>query len=213
MKLLSSGRAPPKASGWLLTCRPWGRSPSCVGIIVDVKALTLISSGIKSTATLLKSLASFKQNLRYLSNTIMKLSGLLAPFALFVTSARGLSVSYDTAYDNASQSLNTVACSNGPNGLITRGYTTFGSLPKFPYIGGVPSIAGWNSPSCGSCWKLTYTNAQGVLKTVNILGIDVATPNYNIGLTAMNELTNGEAISLGRVDITAVKVAPYVCGL
>ena len=32
-----------------------------------------------------------------------------------------VTVSYDQSYDNAGQSLDTVACSDGPNGLITKG--------------------------------------------------------------------------------------------
>jgi hypothetical protein len=50
------------------------------------------------------------------------------------------SVAYNVFYDNPSNSLNTVACSNGDNGLENRGYTTFGSLRNFPYIGDGASI-------------------------------------------------------------------------
>jgi ABC-type sulfate transport system permease component len=35
-------------------------------------------------------------------------------------------VSYDTTYDVASTSLDSVACSDGANGLETKGYKTFG---------------------------------------------------------------------------------------
>ncbi|KAF9027710.1 hypothetical protein BDZ89DRAFT_951933, partial [Hymenopellis radicata] len=46
----------------------------------------------------------------------------------------------------------------------TRGYTTFDSLPMFPYIASSSSsvVAGWNSPQCGSCWCLVYKDAKGV---------------------------------------------------
>lgn len=47
------------------------------------------------------------------------------------------SLSYDNTYDNADQSLTTVACSDGPNGLMSLGYTTLGQLPTFPNVGGV----------------------------------------------------------------------------
>lgn len=56
-------------------------------------------------------------------------------------------------------------------------------------------------------------NDQGVSTSINILVIDVATPNYNIALEAMNKLTNNQATFLGRVPVTAVKVASSVCGL
>jgi hypothetical protein len=35
-------------------------------------------------------------------------------------------VSYDPVYDNKTQSLDTVECSDGSHGLLTKGYTTFG---------------------------------------------------------------------------------------
>jgi len=144
----------------------------------------------------------------------MKLSLIFTSFAVLLTSVHAqLSVSYDTRYDNRATSLSTVACSDGPNGLLTRGFTTFGSLPDFPFIGGAPAVTGWDSTGCGTCWELTYVNPQGVSTSINILAIDVATPNYNIGLEAMNKLTNGQATFLGRVPVTAVKVAPSVCGL
>ena len=66
------------------------------------------------------------------------------------------SSTYDNTYDNGTNSLAIVACSNGENGLLTKGFTTFDSLPNFPYIGGAPAVAGWNSPNCGTCWALTY---------------------------------------------------------
>lgn len=53
-------------------------------------------------------------------------------------------VSYDTGYDDASRSLSSVSCSDGTNGLLTKGYTNQGSLPDFPYIGGADVVASWN---------------------------------------------------------------------
>ncbi|KAF8810055.1 cerato-platanin-related secreted protein [Phlegmacium glaucopus] len=144
----------------------------------------------------------------------MKLSLIFTSLTVLLTSVHAqLTVSFDTTYDNAAQSLNTVACSNGPNGLESRGFTTFGSLPKFPFIGGAPAVTGFDSPGCGTCWQLTFVDSQGVSTSINILAIDVATPNFNIALEAMNALTNGQATFLGRVPVTAVQVASSVCGL
>ena len=56
-------------------------------------------------------------------------------------------------------------------------------------------------------------NAEGVSTSINILAIDVATPNYNIALEAMNELTDDQAISLGRAPVTAVQLPASNCGL
>ncbi|KAJ7603600.1 Cerato-platanin [Mycena rosella] len=122
-------------------------------------------------------------------------------------------VAYDQTYDVASNSLNIVACSNGPNGLETR-YPTFGSLPKFPFIGAVGAVEGWDSVNCGTCWQLTYTNATGGKKTIDVLAVDHAAPGtFNVALEAMNVLTNNQAVQLGRVTVTSVKVDPSVCGM
>ncbi|KAK2462203.1 hypothetical protein APHAL10511_005791 [Amanita phalloides] len=123
-----------------------------------------------------------------------------------------VTVAYDQTYDSGSLSLNNVACSDGANGLVTRGYSTFDSLPGFPYIGAAYAVTGWNSSACGSCWSLTYNNGQ-TSKNIYITAIDRAgADSFNIALSAMNELTNNQAVQLGRVDVTAVQVAPSYCG-
>lgn len=121
-------------------------------------------------------------------------------------------LSYDTTYDSSSGSLDTVACSNGANGLEPQ-YTTFGSLPSFPNIGGAYTIAGWDSVNCGTCWQLTYTNAKGAQKSLNITAMDVSLSGFNIALAAMNTLTDGQATQLGRVNVDAVQVDLSGCGL
>jgi len=68
-----------------------------------------------------------------------------APFTISATR-----VSWDSVYDDGTQSLATVACSDGPNGLLTKGYGAFKDLPTFPNITGSSAVASWNSPSCGS---------------------------------------------------------------
>lgn len=119
-----------------------------------------------------------------------------------------VTVSYDETYDNANGSLATVACSDGPNGMLTKGFTTFGSLPHFPNIGGAAVIPGFNSDQCGTCWKLTYNGAS-----VNVIAIDHAQAGFNIALGAMNTLTNNNAVFLGRVNAQAEQVAASECGL
>ncbi|KAF5866962.1 hypothetical protein ETB97_006806 [Aspergillus alliaceus] len=128
------------------------------------------------------------------------------------TTAATISVSYDQKYDVAGSSLTTVACSDGVYGLISRGYSTFGSLPNFPNIGGAPTIPGWNSPNCGKCYQLHY-KAGNVDKSIYVLGIDAAPGGFNIGLQAMNTLTNGLAEQLGRVNVEYTEVAGSNCGL
>ena len=138
---------------------------------------------------------------------IMQFTSLVALAAL-ISSAFAVTVSYDQTYDNRSGSLTTVACSDGPNGLITKGFSTFGSLPHFPNIGGAAAVGGWNSAQCGSCWQLTYNG-----KSINVLAVDHTDSGFNIALEAMNTLTNNQAVFLGRVDATARQVAASNCGL
>ncbi|GFP56938.1 protein SnodProt1 [Trichoderma asperellum] len=138
----------------------------------------------------------------------MQLSNIFK-LALFTAAVSADTVSYDTGYDDASRSLTAVSCSDGTNGLITRyHWQTQGQIPRFPYIGGAQAVAGWNSPNCGTCWKLTYSG-----KTIYVLAIDHAGAGFNIGLDAMNALTNGNAVALGRVSATASQVAVSNCGL
>lgn len=128
---------------------------------------------------------------------------LVAPLATAVT------VSYDETYDNAGGSLTTVACSDGPNGLITRlKVQTFGKLPNFPNIGGASAVGGWNSAQCGTCWELSYNGRK-----INVLAVDHTDAGFNIALKAMNTLTNGQAVQLGRIDATVRQVSSSVCGL
>ena len=145
---------------------------------------------------------------------LFKLPTLLASFSLLLLSAFAApspatdSVTYDQTYDTASYSLNGVACSNGEHGLVTKGYTTFDSLPSFPYIGGARAVRGWNSPNCGTCWALTYKG-----KTINVLAVDTTGVGFNIALTAMNDLTSGRAVELGKVSVQYAQVNASVCGL
>lgn len=143
----------------------------------------------------------------------MKLANVFASFAVLASvSYAQFTASYETAYDNPQRSLSTVACSDGANGLLTRNFTTLGSLPSYPNVGGVPAVTGWNSPDCGTCWTVTYTNAQGIAKSINLLAIDSAS-NFNMASAAMNSLTDDQATSLGRVPVTAISAPQSSCGL
>jgi len=128
--------------------------------------------------------------------------------ALPTALAQTVSVSYDQAYDVSSTSLNEVACSDGPNGLESKGYTTFGSLPGFPNIGGAYAVGGWDSAACGTCWELSYDGY-----TVTVIAMDTASEGFNLSLEAMDTLTNGQAEFLGRVTATATQVDASNCGL
>ena len=115
-------------------------------------------------------------------------------------------VAYSGQYDNKKLSLNGVACSNGPNGLITKGYHTLGDLKNFPYVAGTQYVNGWNSPNCGSCWKLTYGS-----KSVNVLAVDHVAEGFIVSKAAMDKLTGGQSLNLGHVQGAAQQVANSEC--
>jgi len=105
--------------------------------------------------------------------------------------------------------MTAVACSDGLNGLTTRyGWTTQGQIPRFPYIGAAEAVTGWNSTGCGTCWQLSFRG-----RSINVLAVDHAGAGFNVALKAMNDLTNGQAVALGRVDAAAVQVGKAACGL
>lgn len=116
--------------------------------------------------------------------------------------------SYDTTYDIASLSTLSVTCSDGQNGLYTKGYSTLGSLPKFPFVAAMSTIDGWNSPNCGKCYALTY-----LTRTINVIAVDRAVEGVVLSRAALDALTDGQATALGRVGVTWVEVASSVCGL
>jgi len=118
-----------------------------------------------------------------------------------------LRATYDTTFENPTGCLNNVACSDGPNGLVSR-FPTFGDIPNFPFIGGAFDVV-WNSPNCGGCWNITNPTT-GV--SIQITAIDTAGAGFNIAQEAFEKL-NGGQIGQGVVDVVASKVAASVCGL
>ncbi|KAJ8489162.1 hypothetical protein ONZ45_g13688 [Pleurotus djamor] len=139
----------------------------------------------------------------------MKFTSTIASLSVFSALVSAVSVSFDQVYDNRAGSMTTVSCSDGVNGLITRfGFQTFGAVPSFPNIGGADVVPAFNSPNCGTCWALTFNGT-----TVNVLAIDHAGSGFNIALAAMNTLTKGNAVQLGRINASAVQVNASACGL
>ncbi|KAG1731886.1 Cerato-platanin [Suillus lakei] len=143
----------------------------------------------------------------------MKLSSAVALLSAFALPAFAtqVNVTYDSFYDNAATSLSQVACSDGGYGLLTKGYTTFGSLPSFPNIGSIPELT-WNSPLCGTCWNLEYTTPTGTLESIYITAVDAAY-TYNLSLEAFNTLTDNTGVAAGKVTATATQVATSFCGM
>ncbi|KAF2196051.1 Cerato-platanin-domain-containing protein [Delitschia confertaspora ATCC 74209] len=138
----------------------------------------------------------------------MVCTGLLSTTATLFYVSQAIQVTYDSGYDNSTRSLDVVSCSNGPNGLMTKyGWQTQGNIVNFPYIGGYSGVAGWNSPQCGTCLTPTFAG-----RSINILVIDSAMTDFNIALSAMNDLTGGYSIQFGTVDAIAAQVDSSQCG-
>ena len=133
-------------------------------------------------------------------------STLLSLAALFSVASADI-VRYNQIYDDPTYSLNGVACSNGPHGLVTDGFDTLGDLPTFPGVGGVFAVSGWGSPECGSCWELTYKG-----KSILVTAVDTISDGFDISLKAMNILTGGKAVALDSIDAVATKVSRTHCG-
>jgi hypothetical protein len=140
----------------------------------------------------------------------------LIPFIILLTAVftpgSSVLVTYDTVYDGSKTSLSTVACSDGKNGLITKGYSTFGSLPSFPRIGGAAAVEGYNSASCGSCWKLSYTKSDNATSSIYVIAIDHADEGFNIAGKALEILGGQEAVKAGKIDASAARVQGSYCG-
>jgi hypothetical protein len=116
-----------------------------------------------------------------------------------------LRATYDPTFDNSTGSMDSVACSNGDNGLETT-FPTFGDVPSFPFIGGAYDIV-WNSPNCGSCWNITNP-ATGL--SIRMTAIDTSGVGFNLALEAFANLTNGDT-SAGVINVVANKVSPTPC--
>ena len=138
----------------------------------------------------------------------MKFTSTIVSLAALFSVASAVHVRYDEDYDNPIISLDAGACSNGANGLLTKGYTTFGSLPSFPNIGAAQAVEDWNSPECGSCWEISYKG-----KSVFVTIVDHTADGFNLSLKAVNTLTDGDAEEFGVVDAKATQVDPIHCGL
>ncbi|KAF8913647.1 cerato-platanin-related secreted protein [Mucidula mucida] len=138
----------------------------------------------------------------------------VASLAFALSALAGTSkLGYDDHYGIGSTSLSTTACSNGENGLMTRGYTTLDSLPTYPYVTSSYAVPGWNSPQCGACWNLSYTDNTGKTNSIKVTVIDHAQEGWYTTVAAMDDLTSGHALEYGLVDIVTKALKPVDCGL
>ena len=121
------------------------------------------------------------------------------------TGANPVEITFSNFYDNGSLSTNNVACSN-----LTPKYPTLGSFPTFPNIGGAFAVSGFDSPECGSCWKITDPQTD---VTIFVTAIDTAGVGFDLSFEAFNTLTNGTGIGPGSAKAIAYQVDASECGL
>ncbi|KAG9315825.1 Cerato-platanin-domain-containing protein [Chiua virens] len=116
-------------------------------------------------------------------------------------------VTYVGLYDNPDWPLDSTACSNGDNGLDTK-WPTLGDIPGYPLVAGIPGLT-WNSPSCGTCWELSYVNDIGVTHTVTVTAVDAAY-TFNLAKSVFMELADASAVQAGFFEATAAQIpCPY----
>jgi len=142
----------------------------------------------------------------------MKLLLFIVSLTAILPAAYSVTVKYDPKAVNRDISLTAVACSDGKNGLVTKGYKTFGDLPSFPHIGAAYAVEGYNSASCGSCWELTYTKRDKTTKTIYVTAIDHAGDGFIIAKMALKHLGGQQAVDAGHIEVTAKHVAGSKCG-
>jgi len=108
------------------------------------------------------------------------------------------SAAYCTYHNyNSGDSLTTVACSDGINGIMTKfGYSNLS--PMYPYVTAF-SGATWNSPNCGRCVRLTSGG-----RTVHLTVIDQCGPapggydaHFDIAPPAFRELFGDAGVNAG----------------
>ncbi|KZT66742.1 hypothetical protein DAEQUDRAFT_729851 [Daedalea quercina L-15889] len=135
--------------------------------------------------------------MRYVITTLC--TALLALHALGQTL---YSISYDSSYDSASTSVDSVTCSSQ---LISEGYATYGSIPTFPSLGGSTNITGSNTSSCGQCVVFEFAGNFAGVKLINSAeGWD-----FVISEEAMDALTNNITI-YPHVNARIIE-GPYNC--
>ena len=86
-------------------------------------------------------------------------------------------MTFDTVY-TASESLTSLACSDGKNGLMTRWeYTDLSEM--YPYVAAFSGVEGWNSENCGNCYQIIDVST---LNSIYVTAIDHAGKDYEFNL-------------------------------
>ncbi|KAF3911383.1 Cerato-platanin [Dactylellina cionopaga] len=122
----------------------------------------------------------------------------------FIAAVAATDFKYDNNYSYSSNlALTSFACSDGPNGLITKtGARTVGELrarlQQNVWIAGSPFVSGWGSPKCGECYQARNPKNN---KSFKFVVIDHATPATVVGEDAFKSIGNTGSLFEGHYTV------------
>jgi hypothetical protein len=98
-----------------------------------------------------------------------------------------------------STSLSGVTCSDGANGILNWGYKDVSAM--FPYVTAWQDVA-WNSPKCGTCFKITHQTNTIYVTAVDQCGKSdkVGTSHFDLSKEAFVALFGQEGIQKGTME-------------
>jgi hypothetical protein len=98
-----------------------------------------------------------------------------------------------------STSLSGVTCSDGANGILNWGYKDVSAM--FPYFTAWQDVA-WNSPKCGTCFKITHQTNTIYVTAVDQCGKSdkVGTSHFDLSKEAFVALFGQEGIQKGTME-------------
>ena len=106
--------------------------------------------------------------------------------------------------------LTNVACSDGANGIINWGYKDLSYM--FPYVTAWQDTA-WNSPKCGTCFKITYHTNVIYVTVIDQCGKSdkAGTSHFDLSKEAFILLFGQEGIQKGTMEGNFELAQPSQC--
>lgn len=106
--------------------------------------------------------------------------------------------------------LSSVACSDGANGIIAWGYKDLSAM--FPYVSAWQDVA-WNSPKCGTCFKITYKTTVIHVTVVDQCGKSdrTGTSHFDLSKEAFVALFGQQGLQKGTMQGNFELAQPSQC--
>ena len=139
--------------------------------------------------------------MRFVASALLVLASAVA-----ISADQPVDVRYDTVYDDPKKSTLSMACSDGINGLYTKGFPDLYSLGGFPNVGASATIEGWDSRNCGACYKLSYDG-----RMVYVTAVDHSANGFVLSGEAMRALTGGVGLAIGVIKATYAEADREMC--